>query len=172
MLILQKSQRLDFEHFVSWLMDNDALQQTLLRMQSQLNEQSAQLQHVSRENAELRASATRTEQRLAASDDLRNGREVDDRLADLVTPHLQLIPLPNEDRKRLLAPYPRYNLPASIRDANGFGGRTIANPEAKRWVTSHLPQFQREALDVARIACAAWHQAHQAGSQDERVQLL
>ena len=135
-------------------MEDANLQQALNALQAQLNQQGAQLSAVVHQNAQLRARA-------ADQDDPYGGRPVPDRLTDIVPPHLQLLPMPKEDRKKLIAPYPRYDLPASIRDDNGLAGRSIAGSD-KKWIITHLPQLQRDNLDVARVACAAWHQAEAA----------
>lgn len=136
-------------------MDNDALQQAIQSMQAQLNQQGAQLQHVTRENAELRAAATRTEQRLADSDrdDPRAGRPVHGGLAGLVPPHLQLLPLSNDDRKRLLTPYPRYDLPLIFRSSSGRLSMSHGSP-ALPGTKPHKPEMPMTVRSSFRAAGA------------------
>ena len=76
-----------------------------------------------------------------------------------VPPHLQLESLEAPQRKQVITSYVQHDLPKHIRDENGLASRAITSSENRKWVVTHLPQLQRDALDVLRISTAAWVQA-------------
>ena len=137
-------------------MDNVALQNTLSGLQAQINEQRAQYTALQQEHQQLlRDSKNRT----TLLESKQAPWELHQQLSDAIAPHLQLEPMPQSDRKRLLAEYPQLDLPKAIKDDNGFGARAIASADNRKWLLTHVPQLQRDGLDLLRMSAAAWQRA-------------
>ena len=99
--------------------------------------------------------------------------ELDSAIRDAIAGHLQLQPLDAARRKRTISRYPKSDqLPKAITDDNGLASKAIADPVGKRTVTQDLPQLQRDALDVLRMAATGWHQALQLEGNTPRSEFL
>ena len=92
---------------------------------------------------------------------------------DAIPGHLQLQPFDSAKRKRIIARYPKSDdLPGAITDDNGLASKAISCPIGRRTVTQELPQLQRDALDVLRMAATGWHQAIQNNDNAQRAEFL
>ena len=90
----------------------------------------------------------------------RGDKPLDGRIQACIAPHLQLKPMEQADRNRIIRQYNRHQgLPEPIRDSNELGGRAVTTKDDKKWLVTHLPQLQRDAIDIIRIASAAWQAA-------------
>ena len=111
-------------------------------LSEQLTQQSQQLNALQQREA-LRAS---------------RGVDLHPDVLGAIAGHLQIHPLEDGDRKRLLKPYLVLDqLPKPVKDDNGLAGKAIGSHADKKWLTTHLPNFQKDAMDVARVAASAWH---------------
>ncbi len=101
------------------------------------------------------------------------GMQLDDAVLACVPPHLQQPALQPAKRKRLQAPYPRAEgLPKHLRDDNGFASKAVQDATTRKWAITSLSTFQREALDIARVAAVAWQRSSSVQDPQQRVQHL
>ena len=129
---------------------NEFITQQLQALQAQVNLQNETIATLQRERA-------------LVTDKLRLRAEVE----SLVPPHLQLEPLPEEDRKAILRKYPKVEqLPKAIGDTNGFATNGLPS-DKKNWITKDLVSMQRDSLDIVRVAVATLHQAYQTQPSEE-----
>lgn len=135
------------------------LQQKVLEQEQRLLEQQGQIAYLH--------SVSPARQKLGGGLDLaQNVRES-------FAPHLQLKPVEQAARKLVVKRYPKpSDFPKPIEDHNGLGARAINNKEDKKWLLTYLPKFQRDALDVLRMATAAWQTALGAQSAEQQAQQL
>ena len=138
------------------------MQQRLLQQEQLVQQQQAMLH---RQNEYLAAQ----HQRKQATE----GGELHPNVKDAIPPHLQCEPMEREQRKRLLKPYPKLKqLPKPIKDRNGLGARAIASKEDKKWIVTHLPALQRDALEVARVSLAAWDAYLRTGGNEQLLEAI
>ena len=134
----------------------------------------ASIQHLQQDNFHLRQAQLQQERELAPPAKTRTF-ELDDVVKNCIPPHLQLKPLEASDRSKILAGYPKPEppLPKSLRDENGLATRAIKDAASRKLAITHLPGFQKDHLDVARIAATAWQGALNPDIDDAaRLQLL
>ena len=60
-------------------------------------------------------------------------------------------------RKQLLRAYPKLDsgLPKCIKDENGLAAKAVGDATQRKWLITLVPTFQRDNLDVARVAATA-----------------
>ena len=86
--------------------------------------------------------------------------ELNSAIKDCYPPHLQCSPLEASERKILLKQYAKpEGLPKTLRDDNGLAAKAIGDGKDKKTFLNTIPQFQREALDILRVATAGWQHA-------------
>ena len=97
----------------------------------------------------------------------------DDVIASVICPHLQARPMGADVRKRLLGRYPKSSaLPKPNRDENGLASKALGEDKERKWVLTSIPQYQKELLDVARIASTGWQQARSLPNSEGRAEFL
>ena len=116
--------------------DQQQLQAMLLNLQQQVTV--------------LQAAAA---QRAGAGDAL----ALNDEIKACIPPHLQLSPMDQMQRKQLLRAYPKLDggLPKCIKDDNGLAAKAVGDATQRKWLITLVPTFQRDNLDVARVAASA-----------------
>lgn len=136
------------------------LQQQLHAQQQQLAQQQAQFQQ--QLQARDQQQQQREQQQQQARDERDKDRELhlsDDVRADFV-PHLQLDSIEASERKKILRKYPKSDdLPQQLRDDSGIAAKALGDNKDKRWLITELPKYQKDAIDVLRIAATARVQA-------------
>ena len=140
------------------------LQQQQQQLQQQIQQQ--QLQHameLQRLRKDQRDKPDRQDRRIALTDEV----------AAAVSPHLQCKPLEPAERRSLLSEYPKPDqLPAPITDANGLASKTLSDTAQRKLALTILPQLQRDALDVGRVAAAAWEHSLSLADSDDKAEYL
>ena len=108
----------------------------------------AMLRHLQQQVTVLQAAAAqRSGDALALNDDIKA----------CIPPHLQLTPMDQMQRKQLLRAYPKLDggLPKCIKDDNGLAAKAVGDATQRKWLITLVPTFQRDNLDVARVAASA-----------------
>ena len=106
------------------------------------------LRHLQQQVTVLQAAAAqRSGDALALNDDIKA----------CIPPHLQLTPMDQMQRKQLLRAYPKLDggLPKCIKDDNGLAAKAVGDATQRKWLITLVPTFQRDNLDVARVAASA-----------------
>ena len=94
-------------------------------------------------------------------------------VAALVAPHLQLRPMDASERKRLVGSYPKCDaVPVALRDDNGLAAKAIGEGAQRKWLLTYIPQFQKDALDLLRVASVGLSTALLIESGVQRVECL
>jgi hypothetical protein len=75
--------------------------------------------------------------------------------------HLQLRQLEPDERKKIIKAYPKSEpgLPKPLRDDNGLATKAIKDGASRKMAITTIPGFQKDHLEVTRIAVAAWQLA-------------
>ena len=111
---------------------------------------SALLSHVSQLQAQLHQLQAASDQRARSGDLLPLCEDI----TGCIPGHLQQEPLEASRRKQVLRAYPKTDpdLPNIIKDENGLAAKAISDATSRKWITTLVPTFQRDNLDVARVA--------------------
>ena len=122
-------------------MDNDAQQIDAQALLNQMAHLQAQLQHL---------------QAAAANDQRGDALQLHQDIIACIPGHLQQVCMDASQRKQIMRAYPKStpDLPKIIKDDNGLGAKAISDATSRKWLTSLVPTFQRDNLDVARVAAA------------------
>jgi hypothetical protein len=84
-------------------------------------------------------------------------RDLSDEVRGAIAPHLQITPLEDFERKRMLSAYDKIqDGPKALKDDNGLATKAMGQSTAKKWLTKDLPLLQKEQLDVLRVAATTW----------------
>ena len=136
--------------------DPTALAAALTAMQQQMD-------RLQRQNDELKQQQ-----------DARKPTELHQDIAALFAPHLQLRPMEQAERKRILSQYGKCEqLPVPLRDDNGLAGKALGGEGGhKKWALTYLQSAQKEALDILRIAALGLNAAIQLEQGPQRIQHL
>ena len=103
-----------------------------------------------------------------------NGVRIDPYIAEYIPKHLQQKPLPQADRKRLLKMYGHFeegSLPKPLKDANNMAATAMGDAKDKKWVITHSPAFQKDALDIVQVAALALHSVADAADAAEAADI-
>ena len=129
---------------------------------------------------ELQAALLALQQQIAAGQqgqepqrpDRHERRDLHEEVSQAIPPHLQLVSETSEsDRKRILSKYPIFNdLPRAIEDTNKLAAPAIKDAATRRWIIDRLPKLQQRAIDITRVAAAAWD--HNLDESDNNEQKL
>ena len=132
-----------------------ALQQQIAHLQQQQQQQHHDLRDV-------------------AADRTANTVDLRPEILDALPQHLQLQPLAADVRRRIMAQYPKASqLAKPLRDDNGLASGALGeHHKDRKWILNHLPQYQRENLDVLRAATTGWQRALEIGGPEERADFL
>ena len=133
----------------------------------------ASISKLQQENLTLRRTQLQQQQELAPPAKTTT-IELDDVVQAAIAPHLQLKPLEAHERSKIMGSYPRPEppLPKTLRDDNGLASKAIKDAANRKLVITHLPGFQKDHLDVARIAATAWQGAMQLQDGAAKLDLL
>lgn len=102
--------------------------------------------------AALQAQVAELSLRTAPREEL----ELDEGVLEYFPAHIQVKPMDKDERKREITKYPKCaGLPKALHDNNGLAAKAVGEGPAKKWVITHMPSLQREALDIVRMASGA-----------------
>lgn len=107
------------------------------------------------------AALTRQQQHIQADTDSGTGAmQLSETVAGCIPPHLQIKPLDAAERKRVVNGYAKLEpFPKVLRDSNGLAAKAIPDAKERKWLLTHAPTFQKDALDVLRVGAFAWQRA-------------
>ena len=147
----------------------NAIHQTIENLQQRLHQQELLVQQ---QQAMLQRQGDYLAAQLQSKQNT-DGGELHTAVTAAIPPHLQIEPMERVQRKQLLKPYPKlHQLPKPVKDRNGLGARAITSKEDRKWIVTHLPQLQRDALEVVRVAASAWDSYLRAGSNEKLLEAI
>ncbi len=117
---------------------------------SQVEIMAHQLQLLQQELYHLRGQVNENQERKS-----RDEEDLPAIMEELIPAHMNLLrTLPEEERKKLLRNVPKYHGIEPITDKNGLAAKGMQN-DKKKLVTKDLVNFQRDNIDVFRLATSA-----------------
>ena len=153
-----------FELFVLLCMDHD----TLAALQGLHQKIQEQEQRIAQQQGQINLLTSISPAKVKGG-----GIELAQPIRESFAPHLQIKPLTQAERNAVVKRYPKPGqLPKPITDENGLGARAITGASDKKWLLTNIPQFQRDAIDVLRMATSAWQSALTARSAEEQAKIL
>jgi hypothetical protein len=141
-------------------------QQHLAGIITALQQQVAQLQHQQEQQHQ--------DLRNVAADRTANSVDLHSSILGALPQHFQLQTLDAEKRRRLLAKYPKTSqLAKPLRDDNGLASGALGeHHKDRKWILTHLPQYQRDNIDALRVAATGWNHALAIQEPQERAKVL
>jgi hypothetical protein len=100
------------------------------------------------------------------------GYEYTEVAQNVIPAHLQSERILATERKRIVAKYRDGGLPKVLRDENGLAAKAITDATDKKWLLTELPKFQKNALDLAKIAAHGISEADRQQDASKQAQLL
>lgn len=100
--------------------------------------------------------------------------DLDEDVKKQVPPHCQWTPLPRDERRRIVAHIPRFNVqvPQPLKDHNGLAFGHGFSKEAKELLNNTVPAFQAQAIEAMRAAAHARQIVAEAAESQDRDELV